>query len=202
MASLLRIRALHRALGLVLVLPLVLWAATGLLFHLKPGWSAAYAPLALPARPLEGTLTVPEGADWLEVRGLRTSLGAHWLVRTRAGWQHLDERLQPFPEPDGPRLEGLVDEALASDRGRYGTITGREGEAFLTSTGARIELDWPSLRLSQRGRDTDRIDALYRVHYLQWTGVEALDRPLALAGLVALVVLALLGLRLAFPRRG
>jgi hypothetical protein len=192
-----RVRRLHRVLGLVLVLPIVLWAATGLLFHLKPGWDEAYAPLALPAQPLAGALAVPEGAGWLEVRGLRTSLGAHWLVRTRDGWQHLDAELQPFPEPDEARLRALVDEAISSDRARYGEITGREDGAFVTTTGAHVELDWASLRLSQRGRDTDRIDALYRVHYLQWTGVPGFDRPFALAGLVALVALALLGLRLA-----
>jgi hypothetical protein len=200
MSSHARTRRWHRALGLALSLPLFLWALTGLLFHWKPGWSEAYAPLALPARPLAGTLAIPKDAGWLEVRGLATSLGEHWLVRTSAGWQHLDASLAPFPEPDETRLKGLIEEAIAVDPARYGHVTGREDGEFVTSTGAHVALDWSSLRLSQRGRDTDRIDALYRVHYLQWTGIPAIDRPFALAGLAGLVALALAGLRLARRR--
>lgn len=193
-----RLRRLHRFLGLVLVLPILVWAATGFLFHLKPGWDAAYASLALPTRALEGTLAIPAGAGWLEVRGLRTSVGEHWLVRTPKGWQHLDASLQPFPEPEPARLLALLDEALAVDPERYGHVIGRltEGErvTYVTSTDVSLELDWTTLGLSQRGPDTDRIDALYRVHYLQWTGIPAIDKPLALVGLAGLVGLALLGL--------
>lgn len=196
-----RVRSAHRALGLLLTLPILAWAATGLLFHLKPGWSGAYATLEVPTEPLAGTLAIPPGADWLEVRGLRTALGQHWLVRTQAGRLHLGPDLQPFAKPERARLAAFVDTALARDRERYGQVSDAPSAAgedvFLTTTGVRIELDWTSLRLDQRGRDTERIDLLYRVHYLQWTGIAALDRPLALLGLAALVALALLGLRLA-----
>src|SRR5262245_10898822 len=41
-------RRLHRALGVVLVLPLVLWIATGLLFHVKHRYDEAYEALAVP----------------------------------------------------------------------------------------------------------------------------------------------------------
>ncbi len=74
--------------------------------------------------------------------------------------------------------------------------------AARTTTGVEVTLDWNRLALQQRGRDTDRIDALYRVHYLQWTGVDALDKVLGLLGLVLLVALAYLGARLAFTRQG
>lgn len=42
------VRRLHRLLGLVLCLPLVLWMATGLLFHVKHRYAEAYEPLAAP----------------------------------------------------------------------------------------------------------------------------------------------------------
>jgi len=76
-----------------------------------------------------------------------------------------------------------------------------EGLDVETATGVRATLGWERLRVSQRGADTDRIDALYCVHDLQWTGVDWLDRVLAAAGLSALALLALLGLRLALRSR-
>ena len=47
----------------------------------------------------------------------------------------------------------------------------------------------------------DRIDALYRIHYLQWTGYKLVDRLVGLVGLLLLVTLAVLGVRLAFGRQ-
>src|SRR6185436_3171956 len=77
-----RVRRLHRVAGLVLALPILAWAATGVLFHVKPGWGPAYAALELPLEPLEpGTALAPlpragaAGAPWLESRRLRTVLG-------------------------------------------------------------------------------------------------------------------------------
>ena len=197
-------RSAHRLLGLALALPLFLWAATGFLFHWKPGWRAAYASLALPTRPIDATLALPsppDGAAWLEARRLATALGEHLFVRDEKGWKHLDARTgEPFPEPDDAHLAALLDEALASDRPRYGTIESREEEGWRTTTGVRVTLDWTTLRLAQEGPDTRRIDRLYRIHYLQWAGVPAIDRPFAVVGLSGLVLLALVGLRLS--RRG
>ena len=196
-------RRAHRALGLALALPILLWAATGLLFHLKPGWEGAYAALSLPLEPLgEATpFASPADPSWLETRRLRTVLGEHLLVRTPAGWQHLDPRtLASLPEPAPEVLRPLIERAVAADAARDGRVTGHADGAFTTETGARVELDWSTLRLSQRAADTDRIDLLYRIHYLQWTGIAAIDRPFALLGLAALALLALAGLRLA--RRG
>ena len=45
-------------------------------------------------------------------------------------------------------------------------------------------------KLSQRGEDTDRIDWLYRIHYVQWTGDPTIDKilPLVVLGLLWIVV--------------
>ena len=47
----------------------------------------------------------------------------------------------------------------------------------MTTTGATIELIGRRCPAAER-RDTRRIDAAYRVHYLQWTGISVVDRVL------------------------
>jgi len=86
-------------------------------------------------------------------------------------------------------IRKLVDAAIASDRGRYGDIAsvsrhpGDDPSASIkTTTGVDIEFDWTTLALQQSGRDTRRIDALYRIHYLQWTGVRSIDRVVGAGG--------------------
>jgi hypothetical protein len=64
-------------------------------------------------------------------------------------------------------------------------------------TGVEITLDWDRLSLRQRDADTDRIDLLYKVHYLQWTGVTIVDRAVGITGLVLVMALTVLGARLA-----
>jgi len=54
--------------------------------------------------------------------------------------------------------------------------------------------------MSQRGHDTDRIDWLYRIHYLQWTGNKTIDRAFAMFGLALIWAVVIPGLVL-FIRR-
>ncbi|HSM13834.1 MAG TPA: hypothetical protein VLA66_07175 [Thermoanaerobaculia bacterium] len=194
-----RVRRVHRVLALALALPLFTWAATGLLFFLKPGWAAAYAQLELPARELPGPRTISPGVEALEARWLVTPLGEHLLVRTAAGWRHLDAATgAEWPEPDAAALRPLVEAAIASHPERDGSLLGRDERGrWRTSTGVRIDLDWRHLRFTQRGYDTDAIDLAYRIHYLQWTGYPPVDRWLGGLGLAGLAALAGFGLRLA-----
>jgi hypothetical protein len=201
-------RRLHRWLGLVLLLPMLGWAATGFVFFIKPGYAAAYAGLRVRAYPLESALPPPR-PDWLELRALRTVIGDHLMVRTEDGPRHLDTvTLEPRALPDEAAIRQLVDDAIATERDRYGSIAAvsrQEGPmpsaSIVTTTGVEIDLQWNTLALAQSGPDTRRIDAIYRVHYLQWTGIAPLDRVLGAVGLSLLVVLAGLGVRLAFGRR-
>lgn len=129
-------------------------------------------------------------------------LGDHLLLRTAGGWRHLRADGSPWPEPGESELRPLLAAALAGDPKRYGELVGRGADGvWRTSTGARITLDWSTLALTQRARDTDAIDLAYRIHYLQWTGVARIDRALGLAGLAGVALLALLGLRLALRPR-
>lgn len=197
-------RRWHRRLGIALLLPFCGWAATGLVFFLKPGYAGAYAQLEPHWLALAPAAAAVEArAGWLETRHLRTVLGDHLLVRTATGHLHLRaDDGAPFPEPSPSELARLVADAIRVDSQRYGELRGAavaKGGAttFTTTTGIEIAVDWPRLALRQSGRDTALIDALYRVHYLQWTGIAAFDRTFGLLGLGGLLVLALLGLRLA-----
>ena len=202
-------RSAHRVLGLILLLPILGWAATGVVFFIKPGYGAAYGGLTVRALPLESYSMPEPRPGWLEVRALRTVLGDHVLVRRETGWTHLDARtLEPRELPDEATIRRLLQDAVVGDRARYGEIGpiarlegGMPSASAETTTGVEIALDWSTMHLSQSGRDTRRIDALYRVHYLQWTGVGPLYRVLGVAGLTALVALAVLGVRLAFGDR-
>ena len=74
------------------------------------------------------------------------------------------------------------------------------GNTATTDTGVKVSIDWNSMSLQQRGRDTDRIDLLYKIHYLEWTGVKIVDRVLGLTGLILVMVLTTLGAWLAFRK--
>lgn len=190
-------RRLHRLAGLVLLLPMLGWAVTGAIFFLKPGYDDAYSSLTVRTYPLEEPLAVKAPADWIEVRYLRTVLGPHLLARTATGWRQFDPAtLAPRPAPGEPDVRALLTEAVAANAARYGAIATIDGTTATTVTGARLALDWNRLSLSQRGPDTDRIDWLYKVHYLQWTGIASIDRALGLTGLALIVVLSVLGARL------
>ena len=90
--------------------------------------------------------------------------------------------------------------SLAANPTRYGEIVAMTGPVATTDTGVGVTIDWNRLSLAQRGRDTDRIDGIYKIHYLQWTGVDWLDRILAGLGLALIVLLSLAGGRLFFKR--
>ena len=188
-------RKLHRAAGLALLLPFAGWVVTGFVFFLKPGYGPAYEQLRVRTYPLEKPVTLPPRPEWRESRVLKTVLGRHLLARTEHSWEHLDaDTLAPRPEPSTEERGRLLEDALrGKDAERYGRLL--PGEP-LTDTGVRLALDWKTLTILQAGPDTDRINALYKIHYLQWTGVKTLDRVLGFLGLAAVAALSLLGLRL------
>lgn len=198
-------RRLHRLAGLVMMLPLVAWALTGLVFFLKPGYAQAYAALPVRALPLKGAGTLPAltpgsvpGSGIEEARTLRTVLGPHLLVRRTDGdWEQLDPvTLRPRPAPSTEETRRLIEDAITADTERYGRIVSVDGAEAFTSTGVRITLDWNTMSLAQRGRDTDLIDRLYRIHYLQWTGIGVVDRATGLLGIGLILVLSGLGAKL------
>jgi len=194
-------RSLHRVIGLVMLLPLVGWSVTGTVFFLKPGYAGAYELLQIKTYPLEANIATRTDPSWYEARFVKTILGDHLLARTSRGWLHLDPRsLQPMPEPSGDDISALVTDAFSINPARYGRVSSIEGYNITTSTGVRIELDWGRLALSQTGKDTHRIDTLYKIHYLQWTGVKQVDTVLGALGILLVLMLSFLGARLFFTK--
>jgi len=67
--------------------------------------------------------------------------------------------------------------------------------------GPVVEVGRNDARLTQRGPDTDRIDWLYRLHYVQWTGSKPVDKVLALVGLLLIWLVLIPGVVLFVRRR-
>jgi hypothetical protein len=196
-----KIRKLHRLIGLVLLLPFLGWVITGFVFFIKPGYAAAYEILTPKTYPLTETFSVQPESTWREMRYVRTILGNHLLVRTSEGALHLDPRTrQQRNKPTDVEVRQLITDALLVNPTRYGEITTISADEITTSTGIHVSLDWTRLSLQQRGPDTDRIDWLYRIHYLQWTGFKSVDKVLGLVGLTFVFVLTTLGAVLFFRR--
>jgi hypothetical protein len=195
------IRKLHRVAGILMLLPLLGWALTGALFFLKPGYAGAYETLPVKCYPIESDLNVTPDPAWLEVRLIKTILGEHLLARTAEGWLHYNPRdLKLRNEPSTDEIRALMNDAISTNAARYGKIISVQDNSAVTDTGIRIELDWKRLSLSQRGPDTDRIDMLYKIHYLQWTGMKAVDRVLGGLAILLILALSVLGSRLFFRR--
>lgn len=198
-------RRLHRWIGLALAVPFFTWTVTGLLFLVKPGWGGAYETLSAERdEPIDlrgVSLPVAVASSALRADLVSTAIGPVWRVRTPSG---------PLLVRDGRVVSPLsVDDAkaLARDAASRSQVPARYGEvewaqplrdfvAVRFVGGAMVRVDRDELRIEQSGRDTSRIDWLYRVHYLQWTGIDAFDRALAIAAIVATWALTALGLTL------
>lgn len=184
-----------------MLLPLIGWAVTGAFFFLKPGYSGAYETLPVKSYPFENEIKITPDPEWLEMRLVKTILGEHLLARSSRGWLNYDpRRLQLRNEPSTEEIRALVNDAISMNPARYGTIVSVDNSNLITDTGIRITLDWNRLALSQRGVDTGRIDALYRIHYLQWTGMKPVDQVLGALGILLVASLSALGAMLFFRR--
>jgi uncharacterized iron-regulated membrane protein len=196
-----RLRKAHRIIGIALLIPFFAWALTGLVFFIKPGYAGAYEMLAPKTYALADQTPVKASADWQELRYIRTVLGKHLLVRTTAGWTNLDPvTLQPRTAPTEDEVRTLLKDAFSLNPQRYGEIVSVNGYTATTNTGVDVTLDWNRMSLQQKGKDTDRIDLLYRIHYLQWTGQKSVDRVVGLVGIALVLILTTLGALLALKR--
>ncbi len=188
---------LHRAVGILLLCPLAAWSLTGLVFLIQPGYGAAYAALRVKTYPLDTLIEIPANPQWQEVRLLRTVLGTHLLAKTNTSNIHLDALTkQAFPMPSDAQQRRLISDAISDKAERYGQLTMLDDSLATTSSGIEIRLHWETLALQQYGNDTRWIDRLYRVHYLQWTGIGALDKIIGVIGLLLLLLTSITGFKL------
>lgn len=169
----------HRWLAIVLVVLLVVWSITGLLFHLKPGWDRAYDMLS---------------AERSKTETLDTVIGP--LTRTGG------KLATPLTEEQAKQLaaDAMSRSAHASEYGALQRVVTDEASVKLVYANATVSVARGSARISQTGSDTSRIEWLYRIHYLQWTGNPTLDKILAIAGLALIWAVMIPGIVL-FVRR-
>ncbi|MGE0545630.1 MAG: PepSY domain-containing protein [Kofleriaceae bacterium] len=200
----------HRWLAIVLVVPLVTWSITGLLFHLKPGWDRAYdmprveRPGVVATAGLAPLTSIEVNVQKVEL--FDSALGPLYRVTTANGTELFDARTAKRRSPlSAEDANLLVRDAVerSPHRAEYGALldsASTDGELTARFERATVTVDRKTARLSQRGDDTDRIDWLYRIHYLQWTNNPAIDRVIAIGGLIWIWAVLLPGLVL-FLRR-
>ena len=190
-------KQIHRIIGLLLVLPVIGWTFTGIIFFIKPGYQAAYDPLAVKTYPLEKSFIIPESKGWTEVRLLKTILGYHLLVKTDNGFEHLDPvSFKPKKIPIGVELNALFNDSFSNKSERYGHVISSDNFNVITSEGVQVSLDWKRLTLRQKGEDTKLINTLYKIHYLQWTPYKGVNQYMGIIGLILLMTLTMLGLKI------
>lgn len=190
-------RKIHKTLGLILILPMLGWVITGVIFFIKPGYQGAYHQLAVKTYPLVKSFIIPAATSWQEVRLIKTILGEHLLVKSNNKNQHLDPiSLLPQAVPTPSEYKLLLQDAVASHIQRYGDIVSIDNQFATTSEGVTIKLDWPSLTLRQTGQDTKIINLIYKIHYLQWTPFKVVNQILGMIGLLLLISLTTLGIRI------
>lgn len=195
-------RKIHKIIGLALLVPLLGWILTGLIFFIKPGYKEAYQQLSVKTYPLEAQLTVLPKHKWQEIRFIKTVLGEHLLVKTNGKVEHLEPSSLKVKElPTSQRIRQLIEDAISNNKERYGEVVSISGNQAQTSTGVEINIDWVNLRLSQKGKDTELINLMYKIHYLQWTPFNNINRLLGFLGLLLLAVLSFLGVKAYFQNR-
>lgn len=196
------LRKIHSILGLMLVIPILGWVITGMIFIFKPGYGEAYQQLTPKFYAIEQyDFTIP--ADkWREVRVVKSVLGKHLLVKEEHQWLHIDEvSFQPMPMPSVEEQILFLSDAISSNIERYGVIEeGKEG-VYMTSTGVELSLNWNTLSIYQSGNDTRLINLFYKIHYLQWLGNKKANIALAVIALSSLILLICYGLVLYARRR-
>ncbi len=194
-------RKIHKTLGFILLLPFIGWAITGVFFFVKPGYSGAYDQLRVKSYPAIQSLQLPQDNQWDEVKVFKSALGKHLLVKENGKSLHLDsETFEPANVPSKVEVTRLINDAIEHNPERYGVISSVVDLVAYTSTNVEITLNWQNMTLRQQGEDTAFINRMYKIHYLQWTGVDSIDKVLGIVGLGLVVLLAILGIKLSFKR--
>lgn len=178
-----------------MMLPLIAWALTGIIFLTKPGYNGAYERLNVKTYELDSEVAFLPHKDWEEMRLIRTVLGLHLLAKKDGAYKQFDSAtLLPKEKPTTHQVEVLISDAISVNSKRYGLIEQVDGLNVYTNAGITIELNWDDMTLSQRGKDRKIIETLYKIHYLQWTKWEGVNLMLGVLGLVFLITLTFVGL--------
>lgn len=177
------------------------WMITGFIFFIKPGYDEAFEMPQIKSYPVKDTLIVIPNPEWKSAKLIRTILGNHLIASTSEGLKNIDPfSNKEIPEPAFDEIKILLDDALSVNASRYGSVKDFNDGYYLTSTGVKITFDWNSLLIAQSGSDTEIINTFYKIHYLQWTGFELVDKVLGFAGLLLIGFLTFFGTMLLFKK--
>ena len=109
-------RSFHKILGLIMLLPFIAWAITGIFFYFKPGYQEAYQALSIKHYPVSKNINLPQHHNWLAVKQIKTILGEHLLVKNKTGWQQLNpDSFQPIDSISDAKITLLVDDAIKAN---------------------------------------------------------------------------------------
>ena len=125
-------KKIHRFIGLAMLLPLLAWAVTGLIFFIKPGYEGAYEKLYLKTYPINHNISINSDNNWQEFRVIRSILGLHLLAKDNGEINQYDlQTLQIKSKPSESDIKRLIEDAISSNPQRYGTIKHIHGESIL-----------------------------------------------------------------------
>jgi uncharacterized iron-regulated membrane protein len=220
------LRRAHRLIGISLAAPLVLWIATGLLFHVKHRYSEAYETLrVLPESPpdvaamIVSPATIADG-DFFEKGSipkfaLRPDGRGAWFGRKNGTGLAVDAAsgrlLAPAPEEEALKWANRAVSA-SPHAARYGEIVARRVSTHVSpltlsknlsldlsfSGHKTVTVDLVTGEVAQTGDLNDWIAFTYRVHYLQWTPWKPVNIALVLLVSPLVLLLAASGLKMAF----
>lgn len=189
----------HRLIGILLMLPFIVWSLTAVFFLVRPGFQEAYEAVPVRQYELPTIIRLEPEPDWREIRHFRSILGEHLIIRDDSGWRHLGAATrQNWSLPNEGDLTRILEDAFQFYPDRYGMVVSVFGNTAETDTGVNLVVNWPNLLISQSGRDTRWIDRVYSIHYLEWTGFYVADRILGLSGLALLLYMTITGWQMAF----
>ena len=80
----------HKLAGMVLTIPMICWALTGIVFFVKPGYQQAYEQIFVKTYPITTKITITPEQNWQEIKIIQTILGQHLLVKENGVTKHLD----------------------------------------------------------------------------------------------------------------
>jgi len=196
------VRKTHQVLGLILLIPIVLWSLTGIFFLIKPGYEGAYQKISPKLYNLDSSFSIAPRKNWNEIRLLKTALGYHLIVKADGQYKHLNPvTLQKQVFPSAAQLRLLFNDAIAKDSKRYGSITEIINNKAYTDNGIEISLDWSNLTLTQQGKDTQLIRIFYKIHYMEWLANPLINKGFGALTIALLLILSAAGLIIYINRR-
>jgi len=183
------IQKLQKLTGLILAVPLLVMAITGLFLIPQPKSVSTGNIIELKKYPITRKFTIIPHSFWQSYSVLRTVLGYHLIVKTDTGYVNLDPvTFEKKNKPNEEFLRALVNDALSINRHKFGTVVKTDGVNFVTNTGFKLKLDWNKLEIIRKTRPRTFRNLLLRIHRFEWTGDKQIDRGLIFAtGLLAMI---------------